>query len=141
MSRFVRILVACLIAIALPAHGFAVASASFCEEGNVGTAVTDGPADFHPAHHHGHTEHSADQNAGNVQIDSGVDQRIHSADEGDTKVDAMTHAACCVGAFLPTDSSRKLDPVPASSTGFRMEPVRFSVVTLDGLDPPPRFSP
>lgn len=140
MSRFVRILVACLIAIALPAHGFAAASAFLCEEGNVGTAAADGPADFHPAHRHGHTGHSPDQKAGDAEIDSGAHQGTHNAGGGDANVDAMTHVACCVGAFLPTDSIRKLDPVPASSTGFRMEPVRFSVVTLDGLDPPPRFS-
>lgn len=139
MNRFIRILVAWIVAVALPAHAYALLSLPLCGGPSATRTFASGnPTGSHETHRHaGVALNPYGVDAG---TDAGASQGINDAGDHDSAADAATDSGFCgLAVFLPMDFSRRLGPVPVQSTRFRVEAVRNSVVAPERLDRPPRL--
>jgi hypothetical protein len=138
MLLFVRIALMWLLALAVPAQGFAAASMLNCGPGHHGALKVH-------AHDHGPgeaTQHSHD-NAGHVDwhaqgfAERSTDGAEAPAAHGVVKVSCSACASCCTAAALPT-AAVTFDAAPVDDFMVQLASRSIAAFLTDGPERPPR---
>lgn len=139
MRSLWRVLLLCLMAVALPVQGFAAAGMQHCQPIHERTQTVTAPHAVHhgDAHAHPHDTASAPQahEAGAGAVDHApVAEKSHAV-AAVAKCSAC--AACCVGLGLPA-SALQLPKLPAVGPQPATIPMEAAAFLTGGLDRPPR---
>lgn len=132
MLNRLRIVLVCLLALALPVQGFAAATMLFCAGGHHHGAVARGAV----SEMGGTREHAAEAGHAHHHA-SGVD--LHSHGQSVAKLDGKCSAcsACCTAVVLPTTLVAFV-PVKVRSPLVAIVPSASAGFLTDGQDRPPR---
>ena len=145
MSRIWRIAVMWLLALAVPAQGFAAASMLNCGPGHHGTVSGQARADQH--HHHDHNAHGHDGAAADTDTDADeAGENVASIDSeaapahGLHKGKAGSCSACasCCTVTAPPSAVPAFEAAPAPDVFQPLAPPGVAAFLTDGPQRPPR---
>jgi hypothetical protein len=131
MSRFVRIALMWLIALAVPLQGFAATSMLFC--GPVHEAAAQ---DFHSGLDHAKHGHSHDH--AKVAADMHVDDTHSPSVDKSSTTKCSLCAACCASAAMPSDVGTYTPPRGQAAMLHALNSSAPVTFLTGGLDRPPR---
>jgi hypothetical protein len=147
MSRFLRIMVMWLLALAVPVQGFAAASMVGCGTGHHGAAGWHSHAIGMHEHAVGVPQHSHDADADGMaqaghqhhanDTHQGDDHKAHSGAKF-SKASCSACASCCTSAALPTEIV-VFEPANAPDAFVSLSPQPVASFVSGGPERPPRF--
>ena len=137
MSRIWRIAVMWLLALAVPAQGFAAASMLNCGPGHHGTVSGPARADHHHDAHGHHGAAAADADASeNVASSDAEAAPAHALHKG--KTGSCSACASCCTVTAPPSAAPAFEAVPAPDVFQPLAPPDAAAFLTDGPERPPR---
>ena len=136
MSRIWRIAVMWLLALAVPAQGFAAASMLNCRPGHHGTVSGQARADHHHDAHGHDGAADADEASANVASSDSEAAPTHGIHNG--KTGSCSACASCCTVTAPPSAAPTFEAAPARDVFQPLAPPGVAAFLTDGPQRPPR---